>query len=126
MINMKDLIKKQTNLIRKESGMNLVKEYKMLTKLKSGKFELKPDFEKRVSRESSLEARASLAYYGYTEAGNKNFEKLAKIYSQCLSLMELIGFTSELKKLIGTQEKDFYRQMVRTYAEYDEIYKYIK
>ena len=31
-----------------------------------------------------------------------------------------------LKKLIGTQEKDFYRQMVRTYAEYDEIYKYIK
>ena len=40
---MKDLIKKQTNLIRKESGMNLVKEYKMLTKLKTGKFELKPD-----------------------------------------------------------------------------------
>ena len=126
MINMKDLIKKQTNLIRKESGMNLVKEYKMLTKLKSGKFELKPDFEKRVSRESSLESRASLAYYGYTEAGNKDFEKLAKIYSKCLQLMELIGLTSELKKLISSYEKDFYRQLVRTYAEYDEIYKYIK
>ena len=105
---------------------HLLKEYKMLVKLKSGKFELKPDFEKRVSRESSLESRASLAYYGYTEAGNKNFTKLAKIYSQCLQLMELIGFTSELKKLIQAQEKDFYRQMVRTYAEYDEIYNYIK
>ena len=105
---------------------HLLKEYKMLVKLKSGKFELKPDFEKRVSRESSLEARASLAYYGYTDAGNKNFEKLAKIYSKCLQLMELIGLTSELKKLISSYEKDFYRQLVRTYAEYDEIYKYIK
>ena len=105
---------------------HLLKEYKMLVKLKSGKFELKPDFEKRVSRESSLEARASLAYYGYTEAGNKNFEKLAKIYSHCLKLEELIGLTPEVKKLCQKQEKDFYRQMVRTYAEYDEIYKYIK
>ena len=105
---------------------HLLKEYKMLVKLKSGKFELKPDFEKRVFIESPLEARASLAYYGYTEAGNKNFTKLAKIYSQCLQLMELIGFTSELKKLISSYEKDFYRQLVRTYAEYDEIYKYIK
>ena len=45
---------------------DILKEYKMLSKLKSGKFELKPDFEKRVSRESYLESRASLAYYGYT------------------------------------------------------------
>ena len=101
---------------------DILKEYKMLSKLKSGKFELKPDFEKRVSRESSLEARASLAYYGYTEAGNKNFEKLAKIYSHCLKLEELIGLTSELKKLITSYEKDFYRQLLRTYEKYDEIY----
>ena len=33
---------------------------------------------------------------------------------------------SELKKLFTSYEKDFYRQLVRTYAEYDEIYKYIK
>ena len=104
----------------------ILKEYKFLVKLKSGKFELKPDFEKRVSREHPLEARASLAYYGWAEAGNKNFQKLDKIYRHCLKLVELIGFTSELKKLIQAQEKDFYRQMVRTYAEYDEIYKRLK
>tara|TARA_B100000287_G_scaffold289626_1_gene272930 strand:+ start:129 stop:461 length:333 start_codon:yes stop_codon:yes gene_type:complete len=104
----------------------ILKEYKFLVKLKSGKFELKPDFEKRVSREHPLEARASLAYYGWAEAGNKNFQKLDKIYRNCLKLVELIGFTSELKKLIQAQEKDFYRQMVRTYAEYDEIYKRLK
>ena len=104
----------------------LIKEYTMLIKDKSGKFELKPEFEKRVTRETPLEARASLAYYGWKEAGNKNFEKLDKIYRHCLRLEELIGLSSELKKLIFKQEKDFYRQMFRTYTEYDKIYKSIK
>jgi len=105
---------------------HLLKEYTMLIKDKSGKFELKPDFEKRLYNQSPLNIRTDLAYYGWTEAKNKNFEKLDKIYRHCLRLEELIGLTSEIKKIVQKQEKDFYKQLVKTYSKYEEIYKGIK
>ena len=104
----------------------ILNEYSYLIKDKSGKFEPKEEFEKLIKRQTPLEARTSLAYYGWTEAKNKDFEKLDKIYRHCLRLKELLGFTSEIKKLVQKQEKDFYRQLVRTYKDYDKIYDWIK
>ena len=105
---------------------DILNEYQGLIKAKSGKFELKPDFEQRLFRQSPLKSRTDLAYYGWSEAKNKNFEKLDKIYRHCLRLEELIGFTPEIKNIVKKQEKDFHRQLVKTYKDYNKIYKGIK
>ena len=57
MINMKDLIKKQTNMIRKESGMKLVTEKKDLDSKHIEKVS------KMTDRNNHLGARTHLSYY---------------------------------------------------------------
>ena len=52
--------------------------------------------------------------------GNK---KLEKFYKAMLELNDVFqGYPSELQKLNSKMEKDLYKQLVRSYKNYDAIY----
>ena len=111
MINMKDLIKKQGDIIRRQSGMEMVTEKK----------EMPPGLIKIVSqmtaRNNHTEARWELA----KRLKNK---KLAKFY-QAMSMLNDVfnGYPPAASKLNQMMEKELYRQLNRTYSNYEEIYK---
>ena len=110
MINMKDLIKKQTDMIRKESGMNLVTEKK----------ELDQKYVKKVAmmtqRNNHTEARLFLS----TMISNK---RLLKFYKAMRELNDVFrGYPAPLSKVMSEMDKELYKQLLRKYSNYDEIY----
>ena len=109
MINMKDLIKKQGDMIRKESGMNLVTEKKNL-----------PDkalmnIKKMTDRNNHTENRRYLS----SLMGN---DKLAQFY-KAMATLNLVfnGTNSEMNKLNQKMEKEFYKQIRKSFANAEEI-----
>ena len=111
MINMKDLIKQQTNMIRKESGMNLVTEKKEMGEkgLESVK--------RMTDKNQHTENRIMLSNL----MGNK---KLVKFYKAMAELNDVFnGYPPAASKLNQMMEKELYRQLNRTYSNYEEIYK---
>ena len=69
-----------------------------------------------TQRNNHTEARAQLALW----MGNK---KLVKYYKAMLDLNDVFGgYGPELSKLNAKMEKELYRQLLRTYSNYDEIY----
>ena len=78
MINMKDLIKKQTDMIRRESGMNLVSEAKRLDDKHLNKLH------KMTQSNNHGEARIFLS----TLLGNK---KMLKFYNAMKDLNDIFG-----------------------------------
>jgi hypothetical protein len=109
MINMKNLIKKQGDMIRKESGMNLVTEKKNL-----------PDkalmnIKKMTDRNNHTENRRYLS----SLMGN---DKLAQFY-KAMATLNLVfnGTNSEMNKLNQKMEKEFYKQIRKSFANAEEI-----
>jgi hypothetical protein len=85
------------------------------------KKELNPRFIKDVAKMTQKNnhtlARFQLAKY----MGNK---KLSKYYAAVEQLNDVFyGGTPELSKLNAKMEKELYRELVRTYSNYEEIYK---
>ena len=110
MINMKDLIKKQGDIIRKQSGMNLVTEKK----------DLDASIVKHIGILTDRNAHTEARIFLSTELKNK---KLLKFYNAMNDLNDVFGgYGPELSKLNAKMEKELYRQLVRTYKNYDEIY----
>ena len=71
---------------------------------------------KFTQRNNHTEARIFLS----TMMGNK---KLVKFYKAMLDLNDVLGgYPSELSKLNAKMEKVLYKQLLRTYSNYDEIY----
>ena len=69
-----------------------------------------------TQRNNSTEARILLS----KTMGNK---KLEKFYNAMLELNDVFqGFPPELSKLNQKMEKELYRQLVRSYKNYDAIY----
>ena len=85
------------------------------------KKELNPRFIKDVAkmtqRNNHTLARFQLAKY----MGNN---KLSKFYAAMEQLNDVFGgYGPELSKLNAKMEKELYKQLVRTYSNYEEIYK---
>ena len=71
---------------------------------------------KLTQRNAHTTARQYLAYW----SGN---EKLRTYYLAMAQLLDIFnGYGPELSKLNAKMEKELYRQLVRTYSNYDEIY----
>ena len=106
---MKDLIKQQTNLIRRESGMNLVTEKKKL-----GDKALMT-IKKMTDRNNHTENRRKLS----SLMGN---DKLAQFY-KAMATLNLVfnGTNSEMNKLNQKMEKEFYKQIKKSYLNAEEI-----
>ena len=112
MINMKDLIKKQTNMIRKESGMKLVTEKKDLDSKHIEKVS------KMTDRNNHLGARTHLSYY--LEGGNRG--KFFRYWDAASQINDVLGGTpSQLSRLNQKIEKDFYRALKNKFGNADEI-----
>ena len=74
------------------------------------------DIAKMTDRNNHTLARFQLAKY----MGNS---KLSKFYTAMEQLNDVFGgYGPELSKLNQKMEKELYRQLVRTYKNYDEIY----
>ena len=72
--------------------------------------------EKFTQRNNHTEARLHLA----TLMGNK---RLAKFYNAMHELRDVFnGYGPELSKLNQKMEKELYKQLYRTYSNYDDIY----
>ena len=85
------------------------------------KKDLNPRFIKDVAKMTQKNqhtlARFQLAKY----MGNK---KLSKFYAAMEQLNDVFGgYGPELSKLNQKMEKELYRQLVRNFSNYDEIYK---
>ena len=112
MINMKDLIKKQGDMIRRQSGMKLVTEKKDLDSKHIEKVS------KMTDRNNHLGARTHLSYY--LEGGNKG--KLFRYFDAASTMRDVLhGVPSELSKLNQKIEKDFYRALKNKFSNADEI-----
>jgi len=109
MINMKDLIKKQGDMIRKQSGMNIVSEAKKLDQ------RFLDDINKMTQRNNHTLARFQLSKW----LGN---DKLSLYYSAAENINKVFGHTPpELNKLNQKMEKELYKQIKRKYANAEEI-----
>ena len=109
MINMKDLIKKQGDMIRRESGMNLVSEARKLDQKHLNKIH------KFTQRNNHGEARIFLS----TLLGNK---KLLKFYNAMKDLNDIFGGDGpEQSKLKQKMEKVLYQDIKKKYANSAEI-----
>ena len=109
MINMKDLIKKQGDMIRKQSSMNIVSEAKKLDQ------RFLDDIHKMTQRNNHTLARFQLAKY----MGN---DKLSLFYSSMENLNKVFGgYGPELSKLNQKMEKELYKQIKKSYANAEEI-----
>ena len=74
------------------------------------------DIAKMTDRNNHTLARFQLAKY----LGN---DKLSLYYSAAENINKVFGHTPpELSKLNAKMEKELYRQLYRTYSNYDEIY----
>ena len=112
MINMKDLIKKQNDMIRRESGMNMVSEAKKLDQKHLDKLH------KMTQSNNHLGARTHLSYY--VEGGNKG--KFFRYYDAASQINDVFGHTpSQLSKLNQKIEKDFYRAIKNKFSNAKEI-----
>ena len=109
MINMKDLIKQQGDMIRKESGMNLVTE-----KRKMGDKQLM-SIKQMTDRNNHTENRRKLS----TLMGN---DRLAQFY-KAMATLNLVfnGTNSEMNKLNQKMEKEFYKEIKKSYLNAEEI-----
>jgi len=109
MINMKDLIKQQGNMIRKQSGMNLVTEKKKL----GDKALL--NIKQMTDRNNHTENRRKLS----SLMGN---DKLAQFY-KAMATLNLVfnGTNGEMNKLNQKMEKEFYKQIKKSYLNAEEI-----
>ena len=111
MINMKELIKKQTNMIRRESGMNLVTEKK----------EVDSKTIQAISKMTQSNAHTHARIELSQALRNKRMEKA---YRALYELGDYLGgYGPELAKVNTKMEKELYRQLVRNFSNYDEIYK---
>ena len=111
MIKMKDLIEKQNNMIRRQTGMNLVTEKKEMPSNSDKKIA------KLTDRNNHTEARRLLSSW----MGN---DRLMSFYEAMETLNKVFrGYPPELNKLNQKMEKELYKQLVRKYSNYDEIYK---
>ena len=109
MINMKDLIKKQTDMIRRESGMNLVSEAKRLDDKHLNKLH------KMTQSNNHGEARIFLS----TLLGNK---KMLKFYNAMKDLNDIFGGDGpEQSKLKQKMEKVLYKDIKKKYSNSAEI-----
>ena len=94
MIKLKNIL-----LEKKELGPNFIKNIKSLT-----------------NRNNHTEARIELA----KAVGDK---RLVLFYTSMLNLNQVFqGYPGELVKLNNKMEKVLYKQLLRTYSNYDEIY----
>ena len=74
------------------------------------------DIHKMTQRNNHTLARFQLAKF----MGN---DKLSKFYAAMEQLNDVFGgYGPELSKLNKKMEKELYKQLVRTYSNYDEIY----
>ena len=74
------------------------------------------DIAKMTDRNNHTLARFQLAKF----MGN---DKLSKFYAAMEQLNDVFGgYGPELSKLNKKMEKELYKQLVRTYSNYDEIY----
>ena len=74
------------------------------------------DIAKMTDRNNHTLARFQLAKY----MGNS---KLTKFYTAMEQLNDVFGgYGPELSKLNAKMEKELYKQLLRTYSNYDEIY----
>ena len=109
MINMKDLIKQQGDMIRKESGMNLVTE-----KRKMGDKALL-SIKRMTDKNQHTENRRMLS----SLMGN---DRLSSFYEAMATLNKVFnGFPSELSKLNQKMEKEFYKQIRKSFLNAEEI-----
>tara|TARA_Y100001963_G_C6476892_1_gene307125 strand:+ start:127 stop:456 length:330 start_codon:yes stop_codon:yes gene_type:complete len=105
---MKDLIKKQTNMIRKESGMKLTEAKKLDQRWLD-------QLHKLTQRNNHTMARFQLSKW----LGN---DKLSLYYSAAENMNKVFGHTPpELNKLNQKMEKELYKQVKRKYANSAEI-----
>ena len=75
------------------------------------------EIEKLTKRNNHTTARQYLAYW----SGN---EKLRTYYLAMAQLLDIFnGYGPELTRLNKKMEKELYRHLVRTYSNYDDIYK---
>ena len=110
MIKMKDLIEKQNNMIRRQTGMNLVTEKKEMPSNSVKKIA------KLTDRNNHTEARRLLSSW----MGN---DRLMSFYEAMGTLNKVFnGFPPELSKLNQKMEKELYKQLNRSYKNYDAIY----
>ena len=97
---MKDLIKQQTDMIRRESGMKLVTEARKLDQKYLNKLK------KYTDRNNHTQARIFLSVM----LENK---KLQKFYNAMMDLNDVFGgFGPELNKLNQKMEKELYKSII--------------
>ena len=109
MINMKDLIKKQTDMIRRESGMNLVSEAKRLDDKHLNKLH------KMTQSNNHGEARIFLSQMLQNN-------KLYRFYNAMATLNDILGGDGpEQTKLKQKMEKVLYKDIKKKYSNSAEI-----
>jgi len=109
MINMKDLIKKQGDMIRRESGMKLVTEKKELD------FNTKAKLKYMTQRNNHTEARMLLS----KSMGAKKFVKFYKAMSELNDVFG--GYGPELSKLNQKMEKELYKEIKKSFLNSAEV-----
>ena len=94
----------------------MIKMKQLLTEKKELDFNTKAKVRAMTQRNNHTEARILLS----KSMGNK---KLVKFYKAMLELNDVFrGYPPELNKINQKMEKELYKELLRTYSNYDDIY----
>ena len=94
--------------------------------LTEGNAELSDETWNHLKYEKPLLRRSVVAYEGWTKHKNQGFKKLDDIYRALLQLERVIGLNPHIMKIAKNYEREFLKQLKKTYNNPDKIWDEVK
>ena len=94
--------------------------------LTEGNAELSDDTWGQLRHKKPLLRRSVVAYEGWTKHKNRGFKKLDDIYRALLQLERVIGSNVHIMKIASNYEKEFLKELKKTYKDPDKIWAKVK